>query len=331
MITDGAWLFRVASDPKWGGGHVSRCRVLARALRRRGVGAAFWLDVNDGGWAESLVAEGFQVVDGRLVRSLDWEGLVIDGYDLLGRASIEQLARIARPTVCLVDHLAPGGDVDLMVTAGATQKASGKILKGMQYALVDAAFSRIPDVSHGPIARLLVTMGRADMVGATARVVRGLAQVRFFGPPPSVAVVVGRHSPDRDEVAKTLERYPGPFELFLDVPDMTKLFTQSDAVVVSGGVSLLECLAAGRPNVVVQTAPNQAGNVGQALESGASLWGGDVVAWDDDRFVRAVESLIGSSQARQAMSEAGRRAVDAQGADRVAATIIELERSGAYV
>jgi UDP-2,4-diacetamido-2,4,6-trideoxy-beta-L-altropyranose hydrolase len=331
VTIDRAWLFRVASDPKWGGGHVSRCRVLARALRRRGVDVAFWLDPKDGGWTESLVVEGFQVVDGKLAHSVDWEGLVIDGYDLLGRESIEQLGRIARPTVCLVDHLLPGGGVDLMLNAGATQTESGSLLSGMQYALVDAAFSRIPDVSHGPISRLLVTMGRTDMVGATARVVRGLAQVPFFDPAPVVTVVIGCHSPDRNEVAKMLEKYPGPFELFLDVPDMIGLFAQSDAVVVSGGVSLLECLAAGRPNVVVQTAPNQAGNVGQALEAGASLWGGDVVAWDGDQFVRAVESLIGSSQARQAMSAAGRRAVDARGADRVAATILELERPGAYV
>lgn len=323
------WLFRVASDPRWGGGHVSRCRVLARELVRQGSGASFWLDQNDGGWSGTLRAEGFGIVsDATAPNWPKWSGVLVDGYDLLDVAALNNMQAIARPLVCFVDHLPPKVDVDLTINAGAeptSERAAGS-LTGFRFSLVEPAFAEIPHACERAVTRLLVVMGRADICGASAKAVQALSKVAFPGPPPALSVVLGSSSPFLDDVRSVLAGYPGQSELKVDVKDMVQLYAESDAVVVAGGVSLLECLAAGRPNCVVRTADNQLGNVRQALALGGSIDGGDIAFWDEPAFVGAVGSLCSSASVRERLASNARRAIDGKGAERVGKAIYELHQ-----
>lgn len=271
-----SWLFRVASDPKWGGGHVSRCRVLASEFARNGIGTGFWLDSNDGGWTKILHAAGFDTVpDTAAAGGTNWRGMLVDGYELMDAATLNDMRSVARPVVCIVDHIPPQIDVDLTINPGADPVESGAgHLSGFECALVDPAFADVLPSDGAEVARLLVALGRTDICGASPKVVRALTKATFPSSPPAVTVVLGSNSPLLDDVRGALADYPGSGALCVDEADMVTQFAEADAVVVAGGVSLLECLAAGRPNCVVQTADNQSGNVRQAVSQGGSIDGG---------------------------------------------------------
>jgi spore coat polysaccharide biosynthesis predicted glycosyltransferase SpsG len=140
-------------------------------------------------------------------------------------------------------------------------------------------------------------------------------------------VVLGSTSQILDDVRHALASYTGQSELLVDVPDMAVLYKQVDAVIVSGGVSLLECLAAGRPSCVVQTADNQAGNVRQALSSGGTIDGGNIASWDESKFIEAIRLLCSSAPTRRGLVTKARRAVDGKGAERVVQAMTQFHQS----
>ncbi len=289
--------------------------------------ASFWFDENDGGWAATMASEGFAIVDGRAPASGgDWGGGVVDGYELLDRDTLGMMRRLVRSLVCVVDDVAPASEVDLIVNAGAEMAAGADdgVLAGLKYALVDPSFARIPDVVQETVSQVLVAMGRTDAAGATLRVVQALSKARFQGPVPTLTVILGSTSPFLRDVERALQRFPGSSQLLVDVAGMADLYAEADLVIVAGGVSVLECLAGGRPNIVIKTAENQAGNIAQALMSGGSMNGGNIAAWDEGAFIETLTSLCESHAERVVLAAQARRAVDGAGAERVASALAAL-------
>jgi spore coat polysaccharide biosynthesis predicted glycosyltransferase SpsG len=249
--------------------------------------------------------------------------MLVDGYELMDAATLNDMRSVARPVVCIVDHIPPQIDVDLTINPGADPVESGAgHLSGFECALVDPAFADVLPSDGAEVARLLVALGRTDICGASPKVVRALTKATFPSSPPAVTVVLGSNSPLLDDVRGALADYPGSGALCVDEADMVTQFAEADAVVVAGGVSLLECLAAGRPNCVVQTADNQSGNVRQAVSQGGSIDGGDISEWDETRFIAAIEALCSSAATRTRVAANARRSVDGKGAERVAKAML---------
>ena len=132
-----------------------------------------------------------------------------------------------------------------------------------------------------------------------------------------LVVVVPRHPQRFDEVAALAQsrrtRAPAPapqdrVHLGDTMGEMAFYFAASDAAVIGGsfmplgGQNLIEALAAGTPVVIGPSIFNFAEATRLALEAGAAIQVADARAAVDEAV-----SLLGNSQKRAAMSEAGKR------------------------
>jgi UDP-2,4-diacetamido-2,4,6-trideoxy-beta-L-altropyranose hydrolase len=323
------WLFRVASDPRRGGGHVSRCRTLARVLQKQAP-VHFALDEEHGGWRERLLAENFEVVDLDRALGCDYgEGCLLDGYDFDQNYALQLRERLG-PLAFMDDKLDPPDCADLIINAGASDGQYGprRALTGLKYALADTKFSSIERPTSA-VETVLITMGLRDAPNATALALQIMAAVAHSGITPKLIIALGSKADHLERVRKLLDQYPGETELHLDVTDMPTLVARADLALVAGGVSMLECLAAGCPSAVLTTADNQTANVDLAKAAGAILPLGDMAAVTIDEAAAAVGTLFQQLDQRRALATSARAAVDGLGPERIAQALTAMRHGAA--
>ena len=310
------WLIRVASHRRHGGGHVARCAVLASALVDAGAEVVVQLDEGAPEAAAVLARRGLTCTEDTPAGPL--HGIVLDGYELMEREATT-LARHA-PLVVLDDFLEPPVCAKLAIN-GAVHLDGDHIgdlpaLLGPRYALVDPRYAALPSRDRTvPVRNVLITMGRIDpdnRVGACLDLLVALDCDAQF------TVVASADMVTRTGLDARITR---PHRLVIDAPDMVPLLDATDFVMGAGGVSLMERMAAGVPSLTLSLADNQRLFVAGAARLGATIDGGESVG---PECAALLGEILADGPARAAMAAAGRRAVDGQGAARVASHLIDF-------
>lgn len=329
-MSEPSWLFRVASERQWGGGHVARCRALAEVMRAyRPV--AFMLDEDDGGWSGALTAAGFVVLPNGDVPSGPWCGSLIDGYGF-GPEIGSRLAQVASPLVAIDDLLSPPREAALVVNPG-TDDAHYEVpsLLGSRFALIHSRFRDLPAPAvAGQVERVLVSFGRYDTHDAAGLVLSALSLLRrreAFA--PELSVVLGGASPNLAAIRTRLEDWDGKARLIVDSDDMPSLIRSADLVLGAGGVSLYERMACGVPSVTLVLADNQAANVDLSARHGATVNAGTIGSVSIERLAESIFMLARSRQARMRQSQCGQAWADGHGPSRVAEAMMRLVDAGA--
>lgn len=293
------------ASPGAGLGHLARCTALAEALGESG------FEVETLG----LGAEAAVELDG--VRWEPWQAdaaaagsapdlLVLDTYD---RAEWERVAALAHGRlVAFEDALPEPAAADVTIAPESDAEASPELLAGLGFACLRRPFWDIePRRIRDAPERVLITTGGSDLDGLAGRIAAQLhkrATIRLelvwgpgFGGEPPAGVAV-------------LERPASLLEPLL----------RADAVVCTGGQTMLEAAATGAPALVLEGAPNQRRQIAALAERGA------VLPVEEAEVPDALEDLLGDAALRAGLSERARDAVDGRGAPRVAAALEALSR-----
>lgn len=316
------WAFRVASRREVGGGHVSRCLVLARALADLGDDIVFVLDDEGADWAPHISKQGHDCVIASAWSGAPINGCLLDGYDF-GSETIQLWRAKAAVMVSIVDQLPQPDWADLIIAPGLAPdllrgKSAGRVLAGLEYALVDPRFAGGPPRSMPELATsVLVSFGLRDSRNATGLVLKALElmpEVRdgvVF-----VTVAMGASAPHRSAVMEQVKRFKRG-ACVIDA-DMARLYAEADFVIGGGGLSLLERMAIGLPSISIVLAENQRRQIDLCAASGGTLDAGPVEDLLPSALAETLSSLMRSRERRAAMSKRAQEAVDGQGTQRCA-------------
>ena len=320
------WLIRVASHARHGGGHVSRCGCLARALADAGANVTVQLDPGSPDAMARYLRLGLECREDDVLRTGPWHGSVLDGYDLIDSVA-RDLSRIASPLVVLDDFLTPPPGTALAVNAAfhlhGDHIGQTPALLGPRYAMIDTGYARLPTNDRtGPVRHILITLGRLDAEGRTGRALDGVEQI---APEAKITVATSVYSPHHMALSERVGALGGRGRLVCDAPDMLDHLGAADFVVGAGGISLMERMAAGVPSMTLRLADNQRLFVEGAARLGATIDGGDPTS---DGIATALRPILADGGARAAMAAAGRRTLDGKGAERVAARLMMLSEDG---
>jgi spore coat polysaccharide biosynthesis predicted glycosyltransferase SpsG len=273
--------------------------------------------------------------DAAATRAIAGDGgwVVVDGY-VFDSAYLERL-RGERRIVMSVDD---GGDKALPCEVVLNPNVSGErtryavgpdvtLLAGPDYALVhdrfiDARAQRIARSRPEVPARLLVTLGGSDPVGATITVIEALSlldAVRF-----EVRVVVGAANPRGSEVraaASSCVRHD--VEVRTAVEDMAAEMLWADLAVTASGVTATELSCVGVPGVTFAIADNQQPIAAELARRGMfevlERTGADAPA-----IARALAQLAADGARQARMAEVQRATIDGHGKDRVIQRLLSL-------
>jgi len=266
------------------------------------------------------------VVEQAVEQGCDW--LAADGYGF--DTAFQDAMREAGIRLLLVDDFGHCSrySADLVLNQNLSAHADlyphraerTKLLLGPEYMLLRTEFSddlpceaAVPDRAR----RILVTLGGADPVDATTRVLRALAELS--DPSLSVKLVVGVSNRNAARLAETV-RDPR-IELLQSVEDMTKPMRWADLAISAGGTTALELCFMGVPTMLCVLAANQVELVRSLAEAGICEclgWHHSLVAGE---LAARIEALSGSPARRRDMAAAGRTLIDGQGSARIVAAM----------
>jgi len=335
-------LFRVDASDLVGLGHLRRCLSLAGALQRFGVHCVF-LTNEDPRTRDRVKDHGFEhcTLDGveswgkedigktmEIAAASGAVAVVVDS-DREGAGYLRTL-RDAGLFVCAVEDLAPhsfpcqlvvNGDAHAKSLPYRSSSSDTMFLLGPEYAMLHSEFWEVAErASTDSVRNILVTFGGADGYNLTPRV---LTLLETLPGSFSVTAIIGPFFKNVNSIEAALRGGNRPVELVGAPTSVYKLMMQADLAISAGGQTLYELACVGCPTIAVRTAANQDGQLGVLEEVGVLRIAGRA---DDsrivDRLVGAIRPLLANGEARGAMSTAGQRLIDGQGALRVARAIV---------
>ncbi len=247
--------------------------------------------------------------------------LVIDTYD---RDEWQRVAGLAhRRLVAFEDALPDPAAADVTIAPASDAEPTAELLAGRRFACLRRPFwdlgpRRIRDAPE----RVLITTGGSDLGGLAGRIAAQLqkrAAVDFLRAPArrkSTAAI-------RLELVwgPGFDGEPPPGVVVLERPaSLLEPLLRADAVVCTGGQTMLEAAATGTPALVLEGAPNQRRQIASLAERGAVLPVGEAEVPD------ALERLLGDAALRRRLSSRAQEEVDGRGALRVAAELAAAAR-----
>jgi hypothetical protein len=222
--------------------------------------------------------------------------LVLDTYNRLAWQRVPELPH--RLLAAFSDALPHPGAAGVVI---GPQYGPGHDDPGLEFACLRRPFWEVAARALRDLPeRVLVTTGGSDLDGLAGRIATHLGErlpqieielvwgPGFAGEPPQGVAV--------------LERPPSLLEPLL----------RADAVVCTGGQTMLEAAATGTPSLVIEGAPNQRPQIARLAAREA------ILLVDEEEIPAALEGVLGSASQRQELSRRAQEAVDGQGALRIA-------------
>jgi UDP-2,4-diacetamido-2,4,6-trideoxy-beta-L-altropyranose hydrolase len=334
-------VFRCDASAALGGGHVSRCLTLARALRDRGWSCAFAVSVETAaavprlhGAADAILTLGVAAAD-EAARMADRFGgeadlLVVDHY--ARDMAFETACRRWTRRVLVIDDLADRRhDADLVLdqTLGRSPfdyaglvPPHCRVLAGSGYALLHPAFAANRPAAlsrrEGCVAprRILVAFGATDPGNATSMALRAIAASRLA---LEVDVILGAGAPHRKAVRAELTAMPHPTRLHVEIEaeSVAALMTAADLAIGAGGTTSWERCCLGLPTVVLETAANQRAVVRALVERRAAVFAGQPSSVSVQAVARVLRHVALDVGSRARMARAAAQVCDGRGVARV--------------
>lgn len=326
------FLFRADASNQIGYGHLIRSLSLADAVKDAGGEPVFYIHGDKSAWGivkerkHNLInrfASTNEVKEEKYLNTIlsEFEWFVLDSY----RVSSEYMKFLkdAGKKILLIDDLADReifADIILNQNTNAFSlkykfdNANTKLLFGPKYSLLRREFLNIKPASpRKKVEKLLVTMGAADPVNATYKIVDLLNKMNLN---IDIDVIMGPAYRFKQQLKELKVDFK--FNLYENVSDMWNYMNAADIIINAGGTTNYEIAYLGKPNIIVVLADNQQLAAEKLDKDGVSINLGWYNQISFDKFEYAVNKLISDFSLRQKMFENSVKLVDGRGAERVA-------------
>ncbi len=307
------WLFYIASDMSFGGGHVARSLQLANAMREH-VCIDICLDIAPSYWDQRLRDLGYNVIKGLSQIKDSYHAIWVDHYE----ADMAQLKALNIPISGIVDMSSQEGRYDLALSYVSRADAD---LFGFQYALIDPLYSRI-EPTPAAFLRYTLCFGQTDSNQSTLKV---LNMLEGYSEQLYLNIVCGKTNAYKEKIMDAVACSKHDAHIINSPSDLFSVFEKTDVFITAGGVSVLEGCAAGVVCMVMCTAENQVDQAKALAQHGAVLQYGLI----DDLLL---ESLFGGIDAlkdntyRHRISSCSKNIIDGKGAERVSSALLKWRK-----
>lgn len=322
-----------------------RCMALADAFRAAGADVRFCVSESTPGTVPELKSAfpdsllGFCGDIGeveRLERVFDAgaDVLVIDHYGI--GADYEKAARRFTRSLLVVDdfpnrahaatHLVDTTHGRRPDEYSAVVDPGTVLMCGSAYAMLRRPFRvRRPEWALMPGAggrlNVLVSFGMSDAPNVSGLAVKALADLASR---LSVTLVLGSGAPHLEALRKAIADIGSHWRLVVDADAerMAVLTAEADLVIGAPGSASYERCCLGKPTLLVQFAENQSGNAAALVEAGAARLIGIMPSVRPSDIGDCVLEMLGSREARYAMSQAALTVTDGRGVERIVAAVL---------
>lgn len=329
---------RVDGNSEIGFGHLMRMKALAREFIKLGAEVIF-LSRNP----ENI--EGYRVLQldsqtrdeedllvEKMLMEIQARILIIDSYDYT-QERLDRVGQLPLLSVYVDDLNCHPFNTDFVVNGnlyapGLLYRGRARFLLGTKYLLMREEFAGVslrlpnPGVEH-----VLITFGAADMENVTPEILRILKNYKQFQD-LHWHVVIGPVFRNLAEVEAVTKDCPN-VTLYHN-PAIKNLMEFCDISISAAGSTTYELAACGVPAMLVIAADNQVRLAREAEQQGIAFNLGWHHELEAAGLYSALDSLINNRILKEKMARRGQELIDGQGAQRVAAILLNEMRRNKY-
>jgi spore coat polysaccharide biosynthesis predicted glycosyltransferase SpsG len=335
-------LFRVDGGSQMGMGHVYRSLAAAKAFAKvsRTADMCFLMRADGPEGIQHVSREGYQVrvlpenAASELPAIRDYSpNIIVNDLPFLEDSYLKSLATLGASTIHFVDTLAdierPQEMAAIIIAALAEDEVELEDYHaGPAFAILREAFQkRSTDIAERG-RHVVLSFGGSDPQKLTLKALSALAPLTVSVPDLKVTAVLGPafgHVAELDELLRNLGYQP---RILKQVEHMADILVEADIVLCSGGMTVFEIAALGRPGLVLSQNAREEARMRKFASEGSILHLGLGTEVDPTVIRQSVADLLNERERRRRMSEAGAKLVDAFGATRVADVMRKASQRG---
>jgi spore coat polysaccharide biosynthesis predicted glycosyltransferase SpsG/CMP-N-acetylneuraminic acid synthetase len=333
-------LFRVDGGGEMGMGHVYRSLAAAEALSKISASAdiCFLMRADRPEGVQHVSRAGYQVRvlggESAVQAIRDYSpNIVVNDLPYLEDSYVRSLATVGASTVNFVDTLSdiekPTEMAAIIIAALAEDQVELEDYHaGPAFTILRESFQkRIAEVSDRG-RRIVLSFGGSDPQGLTLKTLSALGPLREKLPELEITAVLGPafgHGKELEELRRRLGYEP---RILRQVEHMADVLVEADVVLCSGGMTVFEIAALGRPGLVLCQNSREEARMQKFAREGSIIHLGLGTEVGEGTIREKTGELLNDRATRRRMSEAGARLVDAHGAKRVAEVIDGARRRG---
>ncbi len=334
-------LFRVDGGGEIGMGHVYRSLAAAEALIKLKPNAdvCFLMRAEPPEGAQFVWQKGHQVriLSGgasALPEIRDYSpNLIVNDLPSLNDDYLRSLAKLGATTVNFVDSLAdiekPHSTAAVIIAVLAEEQVELEdYYAGPAFAILREAFQKQSADIAEKGRHVVLSFGGSDPQRLTLKALSALGPLAQAIPGFEVTVVLGPAFGHVRELEGLLKDLPIRPRILKHVEHMADILVEGDLVLCSGGMTVFEVAALGRPGLVLCQNAKEEARMRSFARDGSILNLGLGTEVEESILREKVHELLFDQEARRRMSEAGTRLVDAQGASRVAEVMRDESQRG---
>ena len=324
-------VFCVDGDSEMGMGHVFRSLAVARELSKIVPRAdiCFLMRAEHPEGVQQIAREGyairvvpgsaeFTVVD--VIRDYS-PNIIVNDRPFLREDYLHALAGLGAATINLVDSLDDvENPLELASIIVATMQEGDAELDdyhaGPAFAILRESFRNKAGEKQTVSEegrKVVLSFGGSDPQNLTMKTLTALDSL----PGISITAVLGPAYAYRRELDALVPRLSRSPELLRNVEHMADIFFEADLVLCSGGMTVFEIAALGRPGIVLCQNVKERERMETFSQYGTILHLGLGTEVGEETIRDRAQQLLKDRERRQRMSDAGARLVDAQGVSRV--------------
>lgn len=324
-------LFRVDGGGEMGMGHVLRSLAVAEALTKIAPHAdvCFLMRAEPPEGIQHIARLGYpvRVAPGDELTALvdvirDYSpNIIVNDRPFLEKEYLSALAGLGAATVNLVDSLDDIENPSELASIIIATMQEGEVElddyhAGPAFAILRDSFQKNAGASmttpHDG-KRVVLSFGGSDPQNFTMKALEALDDIRGL----EVTVVLGPAYGYREQLDALVPKLSYRPDVLKNVEHMADVLVESDLVLCSGGMTVFEIAALGRPGMVLCQNRRERERMDGFSRYGTIEHLGLGTDVSVEEISRNAKALLKDRDARQRMSEAGARLVDARGATRV--------------
>jgi spore coat polysaccharide biosynthesis predicted glycosyltransferase SpsG len=335
-------LFRTDGSAQMGMGHVYRSLAAAKAFSEisRTADICFLMRADRPEGVQHVSREGYpvRILPGNDASALpairDYSpNIIVNDLPFLEDAYLKSLATLGAATIHFVDTLA---DIEKPAELAATIIAAlaedevelEDYHAGPAFAILREAFQkRSTDIAERG-RRIVLTFGGSDPQKLTLKALSALAPLAGTVGDLEVTVVLGPAFSHRAELEELLARLSHKPRILSRVEHMADILVDADLVLCSGGMTVFELAALGRPGLVLCQNAKEEARMQKFARGGSILHLGLGTEIGEEVIRETTAKLLGDHGRRRKMSEAGATLVEPGGAANVADVIDKAKGRG---
>jgi len=322
------WIFRVASNPEVGGGHIMRSISLALKMKKY-FHIHFVLDSRAKNWVPYLNKKGFtaDLIHSKGDQNFQFEakciGVLIDSYEI-NLNEMREWKNKFHILAVIDDFGGAPSFADFVIAPSLNENTlnSNQILMfGPKYSLLSAEYDqdKFLNPSSKNVKTICLSFGLYDSQNCAQIALNAISKTFFSG---VVKIAIGSTAPHINEIKKNRNNFLFDLQINEDLDGLYDFYSKADLIIGSGGLSLLERMALGKTSITLIVADNQINQAQWASEEGATILFNIKQNFIEADLVNVINELLLNITYRNRIGKIAGKILDGKGATRVTEIIV---------